>query len=191
MTKQSQVQTGDRVTQDDAPTLRVFVAFEDQNTRVQAWQLYRHLAEDLAKDLELTSAFCDFEALGDKLSGNETILAAAEADLILFSMRSGSGLPQEIKSWIESWVPKRRTEDGGLFLLFEHSDNPAPNQTAIQSYLREVARRAGMDFLSQTVPPPMETELVSANQAGGWKFTESHQPAPRLADSFGIERVMN
>ena len=151
----------------ESPTLRVFVAFEDIKTRVEAWQLYRHLADDLARDIELTSVFCNFDVVEAGKASDETTLAVAQADLILFSINEGFQLNGRVKSWIESWVKHRRVDDGGLFLLFEHSAIAPIEPSSNQVYLRGVAERAGMEFLCQTVAMAAPLE-VSPN---GREFT--------------------
>jgi hypothetical protein len=54
--------------------------------------------------------------------------------------------------WIEDWLNKRGEHEGALVGLLDYDDGPQHVATFREIYLRHVARRAGMDYLSHAPP---------------------------------------
>lgn len=99
---------------------------------------------------------------------------AAGADLIVFAMTGSGDLPQEIKLWIEEWLGKRTAHEGALVGLVETESGPCPIACLKEIYLRHVAHRAGMDYLSHEPPTAQKAipdSLDSFNQRAGQMTT--------------------
>jgi hypothetical protein len=135
------------------PTLRVFVAYEDARARSHAWQLYRLLAGDLASDMEIRPVFCHFAAIARPEHTAETTRAVIQADVVLFALSARGEMPAPMKAWIETWVEERAGHAGGLLIVIEHAARASKKPTANQIQFQELAQRAGMEFLAETVHP--------------------------------------
>lgn len=88
-----------------------------------------------------------FEMLANNPSCQEGARKAAEADLIVFATETREGLPRHVQSWIEKWLEDRREREGALAAL--QAEDLAFGDSTARRYLRQVAHRAGMDFLTE------------------------------------------
>ena len=52
---------------------------------------------------------------------------AGVADVLVFAFQDGLGLPATIKTWVEQWIPPRRSGGGVLLALVGLSDSLAQN----------------------------------------------------------------
>ena len=77
---------------------------------------------------------------------------AARADLIVFSLSAAGDLPEGVKLWIESWLGKRGEREGALVGLVEGERGLGGVACLKEIYLRHVAHRAGMDYVSHAPP---------------------------------------
>jgi hypothetical protein len=77
---------------------------------------------------------------------------AAAADLVIVSVHHAETLPKEVTGWIDLWLKPKRSRPAVLLALFD----PLYLGTSgsIQAYLREVARRGNMEFLSRSEEKP-------------------------------------
>jgi hypothetical protein len=97
-----------------------------------------------------------FESLRNNATATELINKAARADLLVFSFSSQGDFPQELKLWIERWLGKRCEREGSLVgLVTDRVQSVCPFASLKEIYLRHIALRAGMDYLSH-VPPSAE-----------------------------------
>lgn len=88
---------------------------------------------------------------------------AAEADMIVIAAYEGRDLPPAVHSWIDSWVSRRNGEGGCLLaLLIDYEDQlQSAASSSVCDYLRGVAAKANMDFLTQKIEGPNpEIEVV-------------------------------
>lgn len=81
----------------------------------------------------------------------EAMGKAVEAGLIVFATDSGNGLPWHIRTWVQSWLAARHFQEGTLVAL--QVPGATPNATAV-AFLRQMAHKGGMDFLTE-VPQHM------------------------------------
>ncbi len=79
---------------------------------------------------------------------------AASADVIIVSVHHADKLPNEVASWIELWLKQKRARAGVLVGLFDPLY--LGTSSAIQAYLREVARKGNLEFLSRSEEKPEE-----------------------------------
>ena len=56
------------------------------------------------------------------------------------------------KLWIERWLGKRREREGAIVGLVSGQTAPCATAGLKEIYLRHIAHRAGMDYLSRTTP---------------------------------------
>ena len=139
-----------------------------------AWQKSKRLAVSAVHE-DLTTGsraeeFCEtlFRSLGRKCVLNKemwlltelrtaqlrTIAAgeAAGADLVIVSVHHAESLPDEVKGWIDLWLKQRRNRPAVLLALFDPLH--LGTSSSIQAYLREVAQKGKMEFVSRSEEKP-------------------------------------
>ena len=83
------------------------------------------------------------------------VLAAAtstamRADVIVVAVAGTDTLPLPFYTWISSWLPNRLKAGGVLAALVGKTKQAGARPGRIAKYLREVARAARLEFLSET-----------------------------------------
>jgi hypothetical protein len=115
-------------------------------------QFCEHLAEDQQTAAISEMNWWSFHLLGHSIAGRDAARKAASADVVVFAMGAEGDLPDEIKLWIENWLNKRGEREGALVGLLAR-EGPSPDLAPFREiYLRNVARRAGMDYLCHAAP---------------------------------------
>lgn len=130
----------------------VVVVYEDTAIREHAVRFCERLAYegDSAGTLELN--WWSFELLTNPAVASDAVKLAAVADVVVFAMNAGGDLPQDIKIWMEKWLNKRGEREGALVGLLAYGDAPHDEASFREIYLRHLAKRTGMDYLSQSAP---------------------------------------
>jgi hypothetical protein len=122
----------------------VLVLFEDDRARRDAVKLCDAVINRFWTDHEFEVSWCPFESLTDPEAAQDSLTKATRADLLIVA--AGDHLPREIKSWIDQWVRQRGEREGALIDVRGCTET-APCDT--QLFLRTIAHRAGMDYLTQ------------------------------------------
>ena len=162
------------VSNDDPEALcSIVILGEDDLAHARAMALCDRLAKQFWGDVEFECKGWLFARLASPESAFEAARAAAVAGLVIFAVRPENELPEHVQSWIEMWVGKRLEREGALISLVGEGAAPAHEAAPKQMYLRQVARRAKMDFLSDvsqvlphTMPESHEWFLTRAGSLG-------------------------
>ena len=149
------------------PALNVIVVYQDSVTRHWAASLLDRLGQLLDtgcirpkswKLADLTRAFVFAEA----------VHAAAEADVLVVSVRDAGELPPLLNVWIDAWIPQRAGRTGTLVALIGVPARPDALAGRAHGYLESIARQAGLDFLpherkllERALPRPEAVSLVA------------------------------
>ena len=169
----------------------VVVVYETSAIREHAVRFCERLAQENASTALSEMNWWSFHLLSDPVSANDAVQKAAGADVIVFAMKAGGDLPDEIKLWIEKWLNKRGEREGALFGLLAREEGPYEVAAFREIYLRNIALRAGMDYLSHAAPTAsraMPDSLDSFNRRAGQVTSvlnnilhaHPHTTAPRL-----------
>jgi len=90
-----------------------------------------------------------FEELAIPARMDEAAKAAVDAELLVFAVTPEGDLPPAIKLWTEGWLSRRENLDGYLVgLVLEEGAEVRGVAGLKEVYLRHLAHRAGMDYLS-------------------------------------------
>jgi hypothetical protein len=152
---------------------------------------------------ELAEAFCDrlmkrhwaklnfdvgwwsFESLGGGDAAKIAASKSAQADLVLFAARPQKEFPFHVRSWAETWIRERSDREGSLVGLPTPDQGDPPEAAAMRSYLRALAHRAGMDYLTEipeelvrAIPESLEVFAQRANQVTDVLDEILHHPPP-------------
>ena len=128
----------------------VVVVFEDAATRGQAVEVCDRFVQRFWTDCELGVSWWSWDMLEQPAQAQEAIQKAAEADLLIFAVRSERNLPTPLQEWIETWLAMRGERDGALISLFGKEAETGETLAEKHGYLRQVAHRGGMDYLTET-----------------------------------------
>jgi len=108
----------------------------------------------------------------------DAVKAAAEAHVLVISVRDAGQLPVSLCIWIDAWMPNRVGPVGGaLVALIGVPPQPDTQSGRAYAYLESVAKRAGLDYLPNErklpskalAPPALVGIMPAANIAARWR----------------------
>ena len=129
----------------------VVVIYEDPSIRERAVQFCERLMGE-QQSAELNMDWWSFPLLSHADMAHSAAEKAARADVMVFAMEARGDLPEEIKLWIEKWLTKRGEREGAIAGLLHHDEESHGMASFREIYLRHIARRAGMDYVSHAAP---------------------------------------
>jgi hypothetical protein len=141
------------VRSDPIPGKQIVVLYEDSAAYAQAAQSAPELAQSNTPGTGIVHGW-SFAAFSDKQRAAEAALHALTAHIVVFVASSTGDFPQELKLWIEGWVTQRGDREGAIVGLVSNPAAPGEIASLKEIYLRQVARRAGMDYCSQIPSGP-------------------------------------
>jgi hypothetical protein len=129
----------------------VVVVYENPAVREHAARFCDHLSERHRAEARLEITWWSFAFIEQPVMAHDAGRRAADAELIVFALEPDGDLPQSIKVWIDGWIGKRCEHEGAIIGLTEHT-RPGDIASLKEIYLRHVAHRAGLDYLSHASP---------------------------------------
>jgi hypothetical protein len=87
----------------------------------------------------------------------EAVGVASTADIVTFSLYGTPESPPELLAWIDAWLPRRHQRPGALLALIGVEEHAAAAAAATREYLRAVARKAALDFITRDFLFPAKT----------------------------------
>jgi len=150
-----------------APARFVVVLYENASAREQASRFCERMAEH--RDAPLQVSWWSLSFLSQPAMAHDAAEKALAAELIVFAMSGGGDLPHDAKIWVESWLGRRHGHEGAIVGLVENA-NPGEIASLKEIYLRHIAHRAGMDYLSHSTPTAakaMPDSIESYNARAG------------------------
>ena len=127
----------------------VAVVYEDSAARERAVDFCDQLVQRFWGRFEFEVNWWSFQALQEHGMALDAADKAARANLVVLSSLGPQDLPARVKTWIESWLSRRGDLEGILAGLIEPADAVGSPEAGKHLYLRQVAHRAGMDYLTQ------------------------------------------
>jgi len=128
-----------------AKRLVLLAIFEDSVTGLRVKEFCQGLSRNLGQQCQIIEHVWLFSTF--RLRELQEIAAeeASASDLVIISVHQAEGLPDEVKSWIDLWLGQQGAHQAVLLALLEPGYEGASGST--EAYLREIARRGGMEFL--------------------------------------------
>lgn len=126
------------------PVFQAVLLYENFSAGVDARRFCRQLVRKL--DSAVQEQMWNFHVLGIHEVRNAAVRAAREADVVIISVSGHTELPGDVHEWFELWLRTGQSVGSALVALFDSSAAPAVPST--RTYLRSVARRAGIEFFS-------------------------------------------
>ena len=135
-----------------AKRIAVVAAYEDSPTDARVNEFCQRLSAHLGPDCEIAKQMWLFTEL--RMAQLRTIAAgdAAKADLIIVSVHHAESLPDEIKTWVETWLGQKGARPIFLLALFDPLHQG--DSSSMKSYLETMARRGKIEFLAQSEEVP-------------------------------------
>lgn len=170
------VRSGTGVEEPGKLPFEIVAAYEDSAARDRTVALYRRLEQQLGKDCDFKCAWWDLENLRDEHLREQAAAEAAEAKMIIVSLRDQEELPAGLKEWFEAWASRRRGHKAALVALVAGPETAGETTGALQSVLEVLAKRTHLDFFLHWFATRSATGTVIAT-----KRAESRpNPAPPL-----------
>jgi len=134
---------------------------------------------------EFDVSWWSFGLLQKEPTVTEAAEKAARAELVILSSLRQEDFPAPVTGWIESWLGRRGDREGILAGLMGPGAASSSRQTQKHLYLREVARRGAMDYLTQvpqnishSIPESLESYGQRAAHVSSVLDEILHQHAP-------------
>jgi hypothetical protein len=128
------------------PALRVVTVYQDPLTRCWATELWERVRRLIGGE-EVRRQSWNLSDLADRRVLMDAVRAAAEADVLVVSVRDTRELPVGLCGWADAWIPGRAGPAGALVALIGVPPQPDAQSGRAYRYLETVARRAHLDFL--------------------------------------------
>ncbi len=132
---------------------KVVVAYQSFESGLLAVRVYQDVTRRLERDLASDVDFWRFEVFGIASVAEAAAKAAGQANLVMIAVEGDQSLPGECQNWIEKWIDKKAGQDSALSLVSKHSSEAAKDLAAIRVYLRDLALRGNMAFISNPASP--------------------------------------
>jgi hypothetical protein len=126
-------------------TRAVAVIYENAETREAAVAFCDRLVQRAWAKSDLEVNWWSFEHLEEKASASAAADKTVEADMILFAAHPTGEMPFHVRALVESWLGRRKRREGVLVGLADPGTQTADKHV----YLRAIARRAGLDYLTE------------------------------------------
>ena len=145
-------------------TWSVVILFEDKPARERAVKFCDQLVERHWARCEFRMTWLSFSALGDPNALRDAAAKMRGADIIIFAARHDGRIPSGVIEWVEGWLADRKEREGTIAGLIDGGPIVSGWAAEKHSWLRSVAHRAGMDYLTevpQEITQPIPDSLES------------------------------
>ena len=136
------------------------VAYEDTDTHNRALHLYDNVARQLLDDYDFQCSWWKFDQLSDERLRQEAADAAADANMVILSIRAHTDLPLPHKLWLDDWISRRRSGKAALVVMIAGTSNPERDAAPVIAYLQNAARKGRMDFFTHAFEVPTQLRIV-------------------------------
>jgi hypothetical protein len=134
------------VSKDVEPALSVATVYQDPLTRQWAAELWDRVGQ-LIDDQGVRCQSWKISELADHGVFLDSVKMAAEADVLIVSVRDAGELPMGLYVWMDALLPSRARRPGALVALIGVPPQPDAQSGKAHQYLESVARKAGLDYL--------------------------------------------
>ena len=167
----------------------VVVLYEDAATRQRAMKVCDHLVQQFWAEVEFKFHWWRTDFLEDDTMAATAAADAGNADFIVVSSSAERELSPFVKNWFEAWIAQRQGREGALVDLTKTGAVSAAQTQHNKIFLRNVARRAAMDYLTKVpsvingkLPDSVESVDLRAGQVTSVLDNILHQPPPPHLD---------
>jgi hypothetical protein len=131
--------------------VKVLMMYEDLAAGNRAMRVFDSLMQHCGKEISFHTDMWKFDTLRCASISELAAQDARNADIIIISAHGSEELPEELKSWFGHWTNPRSVHPTALVALLDHAAGFLPEFDPAQKYLEQIARQAGMDFVSMFI----------------------------------------
>lgn len=149
------------------PTLDVFILYEDFGTGLRAKRSLDLLPNRFTGHTPLTTKLWRIELLSDPLLGEQAIVEASAADVMILSVHGRGELPDGVCKWLSGWLSRREKQPCALGVLLDAGDLDQGRKSPVISYMQRVAAAAQADLFygfSEATVSEMDAAMEEINQ---------------------------
>jgi enoyl-CoA hydratase/carnithine racemase len=128
--------------------LSVVAAYEDSSTDARVHDFCQRLTTHLGSDCLVAKQLWLFTELRMEQLRDIAADDAARAGLVIVSVHHAQALPDEVKTWLEAWLPRKRTHPVVLLAMFDPLYRG--DSSSMKAYLEKAAAKAKVPFLAQS-----------------------------------------
>ncbi len=158
--------TTDPLSFEDPEACSIVLVYADVATGARALRVFDRATSRFKSEIDFKVSSWGFDALRDPRVAEVAAKAAADADVVIVAGTTGSKLPDAAHAWLQAWPPLRRHQPGALVALFSGFDPAGFSPAPTRDYLRDLARRAGMDFLTPSRGAAGTARAATARERG-------------------------
>ena len=140
----------------------VTILYGDDRSREEARRFCDKLIERFWRQHRFEVQWYSFDELEQTKAAKMAAQNASRSNLMIFAARPEVEIPFGVREWVEVWLEQRGEREGALVGLFGPEEKA--NAAAKHIYFREVAHRAGMDYLTQ-VPETISEPIPDSIEA--------------------------
>ena len=129
-------------------TLNIITFFEDVATGKRGKQVYDYLASHLGQEFEFNHQVWKLDVLSTPSLRDLAAKDAADADIVIVSVRGDREFSPEIKSWLDVWIGQHGTPLA-LVALFHPEFKDSDTAQSLRHYLQQISTIGKMDFFSE------------------------------------------
>jgi hypothetical protein len=133
-------------------SFRVVIIYDDMVAGIEAMQTYQYLLSELGGEFDFCITLWRSDRLRSHLSMDGPLRDTIEADAIIVAIHQSGGLPDEIRDWVDAWVPRKRGQTALLIGLLD-AGAEFDEDSGTRDCLETAAARAGIDFLARDIEP--------------------------------------
>jgi hypothetical protein len=177
------------VTKEPEELWSVLVLYDDAETRQRAMKVCDHLVHQFWSEVEFTFHWWRTDFLEDDTMAATAAADAANADFIVANSSPERELSPFVRNWFDAWISQREGREGAFVDLTEAGAASAIRAQHKKNFLRNVAHRAGMDYLTKVptainsaLPDSVESVDLRAGQITSVLDDILHQPPPPRLD---------
>lgn len=176
-----------------SPSMPLEVAVIYQDTQTREW--IRHTCARVSGQVPavpLQSSWWKLDCLEDPNILLGAIKATARAEVIMVALYAMETVPYCLLRWHEGWLERRERQEGVLLAMIGNPPSPVTDAATIRNYLKDLASRAGLHFMSRIKPvaavaaDPSPMKLNMLAPVGEWVPSRYPTRMRELHDDWGI-----
>ena len=149
----------------------VVILYEDPATRQRAMSVCDHLVLQFLSEVEFKLNWWRADFLEDPAMAAAAAQDAIHADFVVVSCAPGSELTPAVRQWFEQWAAQRAGREGALVDLTEPGADLPQRADHLNIYLRAIAGRAIMDYLTK-LPPAIAGALPDSFESAALRAAQ-------------------
>ena len=140
--------------------LNIVGVYQDVASRNWAMQVCQRATQSAGEE-QVRNLWYNANSLSDAGVLLDANRAALVADVIVISLYASDELPLGLYVWVQAWLPRRLSRKGALAALVGVADPWDSPSIRTFEYLRAVARKGQLDFISQERKRPVSSRASS------------------------------